>query len=251
MVHFVGAGPGDVDLITIKGRRLLEEADVIIYAGSLVSVKHLDFCKKDAQLYNSASMTLEEVIQVIEESEIKGLKVVRLHTGDPTIYGAIREQMDILDKKGISNEVVPGVSSFTAACASIRKEFTLPDVSQTVILTRIEGRTPVPEGEDLEDLARHRASMAIFLSVQEIDRVVEKLVKGYGSDDIPVAVVYKATWEDEDMVFGTLKDIAEKVKSKGINKMGQILVGNFIEGAYGRSKLYDPSYTHKFREAVQ
>ena len=251
MVSFVGAGPGDVDLITIKGRRLLEEADVIIYAGSLVSKKHLKFCKKDADFYNSASMTLEEVIEVMEKNEGKGLKVVRLHTGDPTIYGAIREQMDILDEKGISYEVIPGVSSFTAACASIKKEFTLPNVSQTVILTRIEGRTPVPEGEDLEGLAGHRASMAIFLSVQEIDRVVEKLAKGYGSYDIPVAVVYKASWEDQDVIFGTLKDIAEKVKSKGIKKMGQILVGNFIEGEYQRSKLYDPGFSHEFREAVK
>lgn len=251
MLSFVGAGPGNVDLITIKGRRFLEEADVVIYAGSLVSKEHLDFCKGTCEIYNSASMTLEEVIEVIEASIKKDLKVVRLHTGDPTIYGAIREQMDILDSKGIAYEVIPGVSSFTAACASINKEFTLPNVSQTVILTRIEGRTPVPEGEDLEDLASHKASMAIFLSVQDIDRVVEKLAKGYGSYDIPVAVVYKATWEDQEIIKGTLKDIAEKIKNKGINKMAQILVGNFIEGDYERSKLYDPSFTHEFREARQ
>ena len=247
MISFVGAGPGNVDLITIRGRRLLEQADVVIYAGSLVSNEHLDFCKDNCQIYNSASMTLEEVIDVIIESVNKGLKVVRLHTGDPTIYGAIREQMDLLDIKAIAYEVVPGVSSFTAACASIKKEFTLPSISQTVILTRIEGRTPVPEGEDLEELAKHRASMAIFLSVQDIDRVVEKLAKGYGSYDIPVAVVYKATWDDEETLFGTLRDIGDKIKSKGINKMAQILVGNFIEGDYERSKLYDPNFTHKFR----
>lgn len=249
MVSFVGAGPGNVDLITIKGRRLLEEADVVIYAGSLVYKEHLEFCKEGAELHNSASMTLEEVIQVIERAEKDNLKVVRLHTGDPTIYGAIREQMDLLDAKGISYDVVPGVSSFTAACASIKKEFTLPDVSQTIILTRIEGRTPVPEAEDLESLAKHKASMAIFLSVQEIDRVVEKLVNGYGRDDIPVVIVYKATWEDEKVIFGTLKDIEEKVKKEGVTKMAQILVGNFIEGEYERSKLYDPSFTHKFRSA--
>lgn len=247
MISFVGAGPGNVDLITIRGRRLLEQADVVIYAGSLVSNEHLDFCKDNCQIYNSASMTLEEVIDVMIESVYKGLKVVRLHTGDPTIYGAIREQMDLLDIKAIGYEVVPGVSSFTAACASIKKEFTLPSISQTVILTRIEGRTPVPEGEDLEELAKHRASMAIFLSVQDIDRVVEKLAKGYGSYDIPVAVVYKATWDDEETLFGTLRDIGDKIKSKGINKMAQILVGNFIEGDYERSKLYDPNFTHKFR----
>lgn len=249
MISFVGAGPGNVDLITVKGRRLLEEADVVIYAGSLVSEEHLKFCKETCKLYNSASMTLEEVIEVMEENTRGNLEVVRLHTGDPTIYGAIREQMDILDLKGIAYEVVPGVSSFTAACASIKKEFTLPSVSQTVILTRIEGRTPVPEGEDLESLAKHKASMAIFLSVQDIDGVVERLAKGYESYDIPVAVVYKATWEDEEIIFGTLEDIGEKVKEKGINKMAQILVGNFIEGDYERSKLYDPSYSHKYREA--
>lgn len=251
MVSFVGAGPGNVDLITIKGRRLLEEADVVIYAGSLVSKEHLKFCKNPCEKYNSAKMTLEEVIEVIEESVKKDFKVVRLHTGDPTIYGAIREQMDILDFKNIEYQVVPGVSSFTAACASIKREFTLPDVSQTVILTRIEGRTPVPEGEDLESLAKHNASMAIFLSIQEIGRVVEQLVRGYGSENIPVAVVYKASWEDEKIILGTLKNIEEKVVKEGINKMSQILVGNFIEGKYERSNLYDPSFTHEYRKAIK
>lgn len=249
MISFVGAGPGDVDLITIKGRRLLEEADMIIYAGSLVSKEHLKFCKANCEIYNSASMTLEEVIEKMELAVRKGLKVVRLHTGDPTIYGAIREQMDILDEKGIKYQVIPGVSSFTAACSAIKKEFTLPNVSQTVILTRIEGRTPVPEDEELESLARHRASMALFLSVKEIDRVVEKLIKGYGRDDVPVAVVYKATWEDEKIILGNLKDIKEKVEKEGINKTAQILVGDFIEGEYERSKLYDPAFSHEYRRA--
>lgn len=249
MISFVGAGPGNVDLITVKGRRLLEEADLVIYAGSLVSKEHLEFCKEGCQLFNSASMTLEEVIEIMEKSVGKGLKVVRLHTGDPSIYGAIREQMDRLDQKGISYEVVPGVSSFTAACASIKKELTLPDVSQTIILTRIQGRTPVPEEEDLEKLAAHKVSMAIFLSVQDIDRVVEKLVKGYKREDVPVAVVYKATWEDEHIILGSLGDIAEKVKNAGIDKTAQILVGDFIDGAYTRSKLYDPTFTHEYRRA--
>lgn len=249
MISFVGAGPGDVDLITIKGRQLLEEGDIIIYAGSLVYKGHLDFCKEGAEFYNSASMTLEEVIEVMEEGYRENKKIVRLHTGDPTIYGAIREQMDQLEKLNIEYEVVPGVSSFTAACSSIKREFTLPDVSQTVILTRIEGRTPVPEGEDIESLARHRASMAIFLSVQQIDRVVEELAKGYGSYDIPAAVVYKASWEDEEIVRGTLKDIGEKVKDKNIRKTAQILVGEFIEGDYKRSKLYDPGFSHEYRRA--
>lgn len=249
MISFVGAGPGDVDLITIKGRRLLEEADIVIYAGSLVSNAHLKFCKEDASIHNSASMTLEEVIATMKDGVEKKKKVVRLHTGDPTIYGAIREQMDSLNKLDIEYEVVPGVSSFTAACASIKREFTLPNVSQTVILTRIEGRTPVPEGEDLESLARHKASMAIFLSVQNIDGVVEKLIRGYGSDETPVAVVYKASWEDEEIVFGTLRDIGQKVKAKNIKKMAQILVGGFIEGDYERSKLYHPEFSHEYRDA--
>ncbi|KNF07348.1 cobalt-precorrin-4 C(11)-methyltransferase CbiF [Gottschalkia purinilytica] len=248
MFYFVGAGPGDVDLITIKGRKLLEEADVVIYAGSLVWNEHLKFCKKDCEIHNSALMTLEEVIDVAMKAISKGKKVVRLHTGDPTIYGAIREQMEYLDRHNISYEVVPGVSSFTASCSALKREFTLPNVSQTVIVTRMEGRTPVPEDEDLERLASHKCSMAIFLSVQDIDKVVEKLEKGYGSSDIPVAVVYKATWPEQKIVRGTLKDISEKVKKEGIKNFSQILVGNFIEGEYERSLLYHPEFTHGFRE---
>lgn len=247
MINFVGAGPGDVDLITVKGRRLLEAADLVIYAGSLVSKGHLEFCKKTCKFYNSASMTLEEVVEKMEKAIEKNLNVVRLHTGDPTIYGAIREQMDLLEKKEINYNVVPGVSSFTAACASIKKEFTLPDVSQTIILTRIKGRTPVPEDEDLKALAKHNASMAIFLSVQSIGKVVNKLAEGYGRKDVPVAIVYKATWEDEKIIFGTLADIEEKVKKENIRKTAQILVGDFIEGEYKRSKLYDPNFTHEYR----
>ena len=249
MISFVGAGPGDVDLITIKGRQLLEKADMVIYAGSLVSKDHLKFCKDSCKIYNSASMTLEEIVDKMEKAVKEGLKVVRLHTGDPTIYGAIREQMDLLDEKGIEYEVIPGVSSFTAACSAIKKEFTLPNVAQTVILTRIEGRTPVPEEEDLELLAKHKASMALFLSVKDMDRVVKKLNKGYGREDVPVAVVYKATWGDEKIIMGTLKDIEEKVEQAGIAKTAQILVGDFIKGEYERSKLYDPSFSHEYREA--
>jgi len=247
MISFVGAGPGDVDLITIKGRRLLEDADIVIYAGSLVSIEHLGFCRKDCQVNNSASMTLEEVIAVMERGHYRNESIVRLHTGDPTIYGAIREQMDELDKRGITYQVVPGVSSFTGACAAIGKEFTLPGVSQTVILTRMEGRTPVPEKEDLELLASHGSSMAIFLSVKEMDKVVEKLARGYGRWDVPVAVVYKASWEDQIVVMGTLADIGGKVKKEGIEKTAQILVGDFIEGGYDRSLLYHPGFSHMYR----
>lgn len=248
MIYFIGAGPGDVDLITVKGRRILETADVIVYAGSLVWNAHLKFCRKEAKIHNSASMTLEEVIGVMLKAEAEGKTTARLHTGDPTIYGAIREQMDCLAERDIPYEVIPGVSSFTASCAAIKKEFTLPGVSQTVIITRMEGRTPVPEFENLELLASHKCSMAIFLSVQEIDRVVEKLAKGYESCDVPVAVVYKATWPEQKIIYGTLRDIADKVRNEGISNFSQILVGGFIEGAYERSLLYHPDFSHAFRE---
>lgn len=248
MIYFIGAGPGDVDLITVKGRKILEAADVVIYAGSLVWDAHLKFCKQEAETYNSASMTLEEVIQVMLKSEAEGKTTARLHTGDPTIYGAIREQMDCLAKHNIPYEVVPGVSSFTASCAAIKREFTLPGVSQTVIITRMEGKTPVPEDESLELLAAHKCSMAIFLSVQDIEKVVEKLAKGYESYDVPVAVVYKATWPEQKIIYGTLKDIADKVRNEGVSNFSQILVGGFIDGDYERSLLYHPDFTHAFRE---
>lgn len=251
MISFVGAGPGDVDLITVKGRRLLEEADVVIYAGSLVSKEHLTFCKKGCVFYNSASMTLEEIIEVMEREALKGKNIVRLHTGDPSIYGAIKEQMDLLEQKGLEYEVVPGVSSFTASCAAIKSEFTLPGVSQTVIITRLEGRTPVPSSESLELLASHKTSMAIFLSVGSMENAVDKLKQGYGRSDVPVAVVYKATWEDQKIIRGTLDDIAQKVKDNGIKNFAMILVGDFIDGDYERSKLYDSTFAHGFRGAAQ
>lgn len=247
MVYFVGAGPGDPDMITVKGRRLLEKADIIIYAGSLVSTKHLAFSKTECSHYNSAVMTLEEVINIIETN--RSLEIVRLHTGDPSIYGAIREQMNALDKLKIEYEVVPGVSSFTAAAAAVKKEFTLPDVSQTVILTRIEGNTPVPETETLLSLAKHKASMAIFLSVHNIEKVAAILAEGYGDKNVPVAVVYRASWKDEKIITGTASDIAEKVRAAGITKTAQILAGYFINAAYSRSKLYDPEFSHEFRKS--
>jgi len=251
VISFVGAGPGDVDLITVKGRRLLEEADVVIYTGSLVSKEHLTFCKKGCVFYNSASMTLEEIIEVMEREALKGKNIVRLHTGDPSIYGAIKEQMDLLEQKGLAYEVVPGVSSFTASCAAIKSEFTLPGVSQTVIITRLEGRTPVPSSESLELLASHKTSMAIFLSVGSMEKAVDKLKQGYGRSDVPVAVVYKATWEDQKIIRGTLDDIAQKVKDNGIKNFAMILVGDFIDGKYERSKLYDSTFAHGFRGAAQ
>lgn len=245
MVTFVGAGPGDVELITIKGRRAIEEADIVIYAGSLVAKEHLDFCKNGVQIYNSASMTLDEVIDVIKNNREKN--IVRLHTGDPSIYGAIKEQMDELDKLNIDYLVIPGVSSFTAAASSIKKEFTLPSVTQTVILTRVEGRTPVPEKEKLEKLASIGASMAIFLSVSMIEKVVDSLKKGY-KRNVPIAVIQRATWDDEKIVIGTLDDIAEKVKKENITKTAQILVGDFIDCEYEKSLLYDKNFSHMFRK---
>lgn len=248
MIYFIGAGPGAADLITVRGRDLLERAEVVIYAGSLVSKEHLEYCRPDAKIYNSAGMTLEDVMEIMTMEEQMGKLVVRLHTGDPSIYGAIREQMVELDRVGIEYEVVPGVSSFTGAAAAINREFTLPGVTQTVILTRVEGRTPVPETEDLEKLASIGASMAIFLSVSMIDKVVEKLRKGY-KKNVAIAVVEKATWPDQRIIMGHLDDIAEKVKANNITKCAQILVGDFIDSDFEKSLLYDKSFSHMFRDA--
>lgn len=247
MIYFIGAGPGDPDLITVKGRRILESCDVVIYAGSLVSKEHLMCLKEGTKIYNSANMTLDQVVEVFKENKSK--EIVRLHTGDPSIYGAIKEQMDELEKLNIDFEVIPGVSSFVASAAAIKKEFTLPSITQTVILTRVEGRTKVPESEDLENLAKIGASMAIFLSVGMIDKVCKKLKKGYGRD-VKVAVVYRASWEDQKIVYGSLDTIAEKVKEEGIEKCAQILVGDFIDCDYEKSKLYDKSFTHMYRKGI-
>ncbi|MDU2290001.1 precorrin-4 C(11)-methyltransferase [Clostridium disporicum] len=248
MVYFIGAGPGDVDLITVKGRDILAKADVVIYAGSLVAKEHMDYCKEGALIYNSAKMTLEEVIEVMNDNKDK--VIVRLHTGDPAIYGAIKEQMDELEKLNIKYEVVPGVSSFTAAAAAIKRELTLPRVTQTIILTRIEGRTPVPESEDLEKLAQVGATMCIFLSISMIDKVVEKLRRGYRRN-VPIAIVERATWDNERSIIGTLDDIVDKVKEANITKCAQILVGDFIDCDYDKSLLYDKTFTHMFREAKE
>ena len=246
MVWFVGAGPGAADLITVRGMKKMQEADVVIYAGSLVSEEHLKYCKAGAEIYDSAGMDFNQVIQVISEAEEKGKITVRLHTGDPSIYGTIREQGDELSKRGIKWETVPGVSSFLAAAARLGVEFTVPGVSQTVIITRLEGRTGTSEGGKLEELAKHKASMSIFLSVQNIDGVVKRLKAGY-TENTPIAVVYKATWPDEKIIRGTLKDIGEKVKAGGVDRFAQILVGDFLAPEYEMSKLYDPEFTHMYR----
>lgn len=251
MVNFVGAGSGAVDLITVRGKKLIEGADIIIYAGSLVNPQLLEYAKEECEIYNSASMTLEEVIDVMEKGENENKNIVRLHTGDPAIYGAIREQMDILDEKNISYKVCPGVSSLFGAAAALKAEYTLPDVSQSVIITRMAGRTPVPEKEDISLLASHNATMVIFLSTGMLKELSEKLIKGGYSEDTPAAIVYKATWQDEKIIKTTVGKLAESAEKNNITKTALITVGDFLGDKYKRSKLYDPYFTHKFREGAK
>lgn len=250
MVYFVGAGPGAVDLITVRGAELLKKADVIIYAGSLVNPELLSYAKKECVIYNSATMTLEEVINVMEESYKNNKMVVRLHTGDMSIYGAVREQSDILKSKNIPFESVPGVSSFLGAAASLNAEYTLPAVSQTVILTRMAGRTPVPEKEDIKLLASHKASMVIFLSSSMLGKLSEELILGGYRKDTPCAIVYKATWEDEIKVVTTLENLEKAGKENNISKTALVLVGDFLGDIYDRSKLYDGTFSHEFRKGT-
>lgn len=250
MIHFVGAGPGAPDLITLRGAELLRQADVVIYAGSLVNPVLLGLCREDCRIYNSAQMTLEQVIAVCGEAERDGRTTVRLHTGDPSIYGAIREQMDLLQERGISFDVTPGVSSFCGAAAAVPAEYTLPGISQTVILTRMAGRTPVPQGEEIASLARHGAAMVIFLSAGMLPRLQEELLKGAYTTETPAALVYKATWPEEKVVHTPLGKLAEAGKRHGISKTALVLVGDFLGGTYDRSRLYDPAFTTEFREAT-
>jgi len=247
MVYFVGAGPGAEDLITVRGARLLREAELIIYAGSLVNEKLLLNAKDGCRIMNSAEMTLEQVVKAMKEA--KGQLVIRLHTGDPSIYGAIREQMDELDRLGIDYEVVPGVSSFCAAAAALKAEFTLPGVSQSVIITRMEGRTTVPPKEDIALLAEHQTTMALFLSTGLLREAEARLIDGGYSPDTPAAIVYKASWPDEKVFRTTISGLYETARQNKITKTALILVGYFLEGSYERSRLYDPSFAHGFREA--
>ena len=249
MINFVGAGPGAPDLITVRGARLLQEADVIIYAGSLVNPELLKYAKEGCNIYNSASMTLEEVVKVMEEAESDGKMTVRLHTGDPSVYGAHKEQMDLLEPKGIKFLVTPGVSSFCGVAAALNAEYTLPEVSQSVIITRMEGRTPVPEGEKMARLASHGCSMAIFLSTGLLESLKEELLKGSYEEDTPAAIVYKATWPEEKVFRCTIGTLPETAKKNNITKTAMIVVGGFLGANYERSKLYDPTFTHEFREA--
>lgn len=251
MVDFVGAGCGAADLITLRGKKLIENADVIIYAGSLVNPELLGYAKEDCEIHNSAYMTLDEVISVIENAENKGRNTVRLHTGDPSLYGAVREQMDRLEELGVAYEICPGVSSFCGAAAALKAEYTLPDVSQTVIITRMAGRTPVPEKEDIEKLAAHGATMVIFLSTGLLKELSEKLVKGGYSADTPAAVVYKASWNDEKVCRCTVGTLYETAEKNGIKKTALITVGNFLGSDYSLSKLYDSTFETEFRKATE
>ena len=250
-IHFVGAGPGDAELITVKGARLLREAQVVVFAGSLVDRELVATYAPDAEVYDSAGMTLEETTQLLAEAAMDGKRAVRLHTGDPAIYGAIQEQMAALDRLGIGYAVVPGVTSAFAAAATLRQELTLPEVSQTVIITRLAGRTPVPEREKLAEIARIGATLVIYLSVAMVEKVVAELLAGAYTPETPAAVVAKASWPDEEVVEGTLADIAEKVKQAGIDRQALVIVGDVLRarraGLAAVSKLYDREFSHGFR----
>lgn len=249
MVYIIGAGPGDPELITVKGQRLLKEADVVIYAGSLVNPALLDCCKEGAEIHNSASMTLDEVVAVIEQAEKEGRTTVRLHTGDPSVYGAIQEQMDALAKKGVAYDVIPGVSSCFAAAAALKQEYTLPGISQTLIITRNEGRTLVPEHEKLRSLAAHQTTMCIYLSIAMLDEVVAELIAGGYALDTPIAIVQKASWPEQQIVRGTLASILENIRGKNIDRTAMIVVGRCLNADYDLSRLYAPEFSHMFRKA--
>jgi precorrin-4/cobalt-precorrin-4 C11-methyltransferase len=249
-VYFIGAGPGDPELLTIKAKRIIEQADVIIYADSLVSPEVGVFFRKGAEIHRSASLNLEEITGIIENAVGQGKVVARLQSGDPSVYGAIQEQMAILDEKGIEYGIIPGVSSLFAAAAALKAELTVPELSQTVIITRLEGRTPVPLGESLKSLATHRASLAIFLSAALVEEVATELMAGGYQPETPAAVVYRASWPDEKILRTTLNDLARDIKTAGIKKQALILVGHFLGPGAGkqRSKLYDRNFKHGYRE---
>ncbi len=250
MIHFVGAGPGAVDLITVRGMELIKKADLIIYAGSLVNPALLEYAPKDTEIYSSATMTLEEVSEVMISADKAGKEVVRLHTGEPSLYGAVREQMEILDEQGIDYDSCPGVSACFGAAADMNIEYTLPGISQTLVITRLEGKTPVPEKEKMRELAGHGASMAVYLSSGMTEKLSEELIAGGYKADTPAAIVYKATWDDEKIVTGTVGDLHEMAQKENIDRMAVVLVGDaVVHKNFDRSKLYDPSFSTKYRKA--
>lgn len=249
MVHFVGAGSGAVDLITVRGANLLKNADVVIYAGSLVNPDLLSYCGENCEIYNSATMTLEDVLSVVKNADAKGKNIVRLHTGDSSIYGAVREQFDELDELGIEYDVCPGVSAFCGAAASLKAEYTLPDVSQTVIITRTAGKTPVPDKESIRSLAAHQATMVLFLSTSLTEKLQMELLEGGYAKDTPVSVVYKATWPEEKIYRCTVETLHKTVTENNLTKTSLIIVGGCMGEKYARSRLYDPTFSTEFREA--
>ena len=252
MIHFVGAGCGAADLITVRGKRLLEEADVIVYAGSLVNPALLDYRKDGCLVYDSAKMTLEEVLNVMLAAEEAGKTTVRLHTGDPCLYGAIREQMDELDKRGVAYDYCPGVSAFSGAAATLKMEYTLPEVSQSVVITRMAGRTPVPERESIRSFAAHGATMVLFLSAGLLKQTQAELLAGGYSPDTPAAIVYKASWPDEKRCLCTVGTLDDCARENGISKIALIIVGDAVkQSGYARSKLYDPTFSTEFRRAKE
>ena len=251
MVHFVGAGSGAADLITVRGARLLGEADVVIYAGSLVNPELLGYVREGCAVHNSAEMTLEQVLDVVKRTEAEGKTTVRLHTGDSSIYGAVREQFDQLEALGLEYDGGPGVSSFCGAAASLRAEYTLPEVSQTVIITRAAGRTPVPEQESIRSLAAHQATMVLFLSTSLAEKLQADLLAGGYAPDTPAAVVYKATWPEERVYRCTVETLAQTVEENGLTKTSLLIVGGCLGDQYERSKLYDPSFTTEFRKGSE
>mgnify|MGYP003424358497 FL=1 len=248
-ICFVGAGPGDPELITLKGYNRLSNADIVIYAGSLVNPKLLDYCKPSCEIHNSAYMDLDEIIAVMHRGVKEQKNVVRLQTGDFSIYGSVREQIEELHKLNLEYELVSGVSSFLGAASALEVEYTVPEISQSVIITRMEGRTPVPAKESIRSFASHNTSMAIFLSVQAISDVVSELTEGGYPLDTPCCVIYKATWPDQQVVRGMLSDIAQKVEEAGIKKTALILVGKFLGDTYYNSKLYDKEFAHEYRDS--
>ena len=250
MITFVGAGPGAEDLITVRGQRLLQSADIVIYAGSLVNPGLLSLCREECRVYTSAVMTLEEVLDVMREGHREGREIVRLHTGDPCLYGAIREQMDALKREEIPYEVCPGVSSFCGAAAALGAEYTLPGISQSVVITRMAGRTPVPDRESIASFAAHQATMVIFLSTGMLGALSGELIRGGYEAETPAAIVYKATWPDEKVLPCTVGTLAETAEAENVTKTALIIVGNILDGGYERSKLYDPAFTTEFREGV-
>lgn len=249
MIRFVGAGPGALDLLTLRGAELLARADCVIYAGSLVNPALLGLTKPGCALFNSAEMTLEQVIAQMEAQEALHHETVRLHTGDPSLYGAIREQMDALDARGIPYDVAPGVSSLSGAAAALQVEYTIPGVNQTVIVTRMAGRTPVPAGQDIASLAAHGAAMVIFLSAGMLDALQAELLRGAYAEETPAALVYKATWPEERLLRCRLGDLAAVGREAGVRRTALVLVGDFLRQAGERSRLYDPAFSTGYREA--